>query len=435
MVLTVRCGVLVALLLAGCNESLFGVHHVVPGDAAVPLDVPPDVDVPGVCSAPCVADAAAEFDGTPGGMGGHWRYLDDTRSPQRTWTVMAVNGGEMMGAGTNRITTCALHRDAAACAALPGALLVSSTGVTSGADPAIELTSPTGQVIQLTLHAYLPAGANQTIRLYRNSREDVLFTGLATAGTPLDHAVTLDALPGDRFLVAVAPTGDGAADVGLQLFASTVGKAFPSTCQLALRFDTAPIADSTSDLTCVVKRVFTHLDDKGLRAMLTLSGPPFAELVSALSNPGGTYLHSLDPMGPLDYSGDVTVQLWANLKTFVNAGAASVFSDLDATGGLAISVLPAGTISVTTPSTTTSLVEAAGPYPDPSAWHFIRVVRTAGNLRVCVDGSLAGTMDASLVRLPASLPPNFGKDLPDHRDAIARRPARRRARDHRRAAV
>lgn len=401
MVLTRRSVVLGALALAGCSESLFGAHH---GGSDT---------VPGACPAPCVADAGAEFDGTAGGMRGHWRYLNDDRSPQRTWSVMTAGNGEMIGDGSNRITSCAMHPGAAACAMLPGALLVSSTGATSGSDPAIEFNAPTGQVLRLGLHAFLPAGDDQTIRLYRNSREDVLFTGIASAGTPVADEVTVDALPGDRFLVAVAPTGNGATGVGLQLFITDAEKGFPSTCQLALRFDEAPSGNSVTDTLCA-QAAFSHLASTGTLTPLMLGPAPFTELGSSGIVPGTTYLHDFESMKFLDYSQDVTVQLWINPVSFVSAGPASVFSDLDAAGaGLQLAISPGAPdmVVATTRTTTSTLVQATGSYPPPGAWHFLRAVRTAANLRVCVDGALAGNLDATPVMAAAQHMPDLGKDL------------------------
>lgn len=410
MVLTRRAIVLGAIVLAGCSESLFGAHH-----GGRPADAAPDSDtVPGACTAPCVADVGAEFDGTAGGMRGHWRYLDDNRSPQKTWSVMTVGNGEMIGTGSNRITSCAMHPAAAACAMLPGALLVSSTGATSSSDPAIEFKAPTGQVLQLSLHAFLPAGDDQTIRLYRNSREDVLFTGTASAGIPLADEVTVDALPGDRFLVAVAPAGNGATDVGLQLFITAADKAFPSTCQLALRFDEIPSGNSVTDVLCA-QAAFTHLASTGTSTTLMLGPAPFTELGSSGVVLGTTYLHDFAGMKFVDYSRDVTVQLWVKLASFVNAGRASVLSDLGAAGaGLQLAILPGAPdmVVATTRTTTSTLVQATGPSPPPGAWHFLRVVRTAANLRVCVDGALAANLDATPVMAAAQHMPDLGKDLP-----------------------
>ncbi len=408
-------GVLGAVLLGGCNESLFGLHHGGRGPDAGD-DAPDSNTVPGVCTAPCVADAGAEFDGTPGGMQAHWRYLDDSRSPQRTWTAMTMGTGEMTGAGENRITSCAMHPEAAACTTLPGALLVSSTGATSLADPAIEFKAPTGQVIKLSLHAFVPAGENQTIRLYRNSREDVLFTGIAMAGTTVAHEITVDALPGDRFLVAVAPTGNGAADVGLQLFITAVPKAFPSDCQLALQFELFT-GNSFSDLQCL-SSVFTHFDSAGKMASLAQANGPFKELGSADSNLAGTYLHDLVPSSVLDYSQDVTVQLWAQLRAFVGAGPAWLFSDLDSAGsggGLGISIVPGPQamvdVQTRTDPASSAVIHLTAPAPDPGAWMFIRVVRTGTQLQVCLNGAPPVTVDVGATKLPATRPPDLGKEV------------------------
>jgi hypothetical protein len=327
--------------------------------------------------------------------------------------VMTAGNGEMTGAGSDRITSCAMHPEAAACAALPGALLVSSTGATSSRDPAIEFKAPIGQVLQLSLHAFVPAGEDQMIRLYRNSREDALFTGTATAGTVLASEITVDALPGDRFLVAVAPTGDGATDVGLQLFITAADQRFPSTCQLALRFDDLTVANSVSDVLCL-NGAFTHLSSAGTSTPLTRGPAPFTELGSSGIVPGTTYLHEFEGTRFMDYSRDVTVQLWVDLGTFVNAGRASVFSDLGPAGAgieLAISPGSPGTVAVATRTTAGTLVQAAGAYPPPGAWHFLRVVRTAASLRVCVDGALAGNLDTAPVLSAAPHLPDLGKDL------------------------
>ncbi|HEX4420829.1 MAG TPA: hypothetical protein VH165_23095, partial [Kofleriaceae bacterium] len=188
-------------LLGACSSSLFddGSHKTTTGGGGGDDDDGGGGPVRD-CKAPCFADGAGDFNGTPGGATGHWRYLDDHRD--RTWTPMTASAATMMtGADPgNHITTCAANPSAAACAGLPGALLVSSAGATSMADPALELTTPTSQVMQLSIHAFIPGGGNdQQIRIYRNSREDVLFTGTAAAGTTLDQAVTFDALAGDRF--------------------------------------------------------------------------------------------------------------------------------------------------------------------------------------------------------------------------------------------
>jgi len=400
--------VLGLVLLAGCSESLFGTRHAAGGDDGGSGD-----DVPAACAAPCIADAAADFDGSLGGLGNHWRYLDDRRD--RNWIQMMASGGEMTGAGGNRITTCAAHPDAPACAALPGALLVSSAGATSNADPAIEFTASTTQVIQLSLRALVPSGADQVIRLYRNSREDVLFTGTATAGATLAQAITLDALPGDRFLVAVAPTGKGATDVAVQLFASARPTPFPSSCQLALRFENIT-GFSTTDLLCL-KGAYTHLNSQGNPTSITLGSGPFLEQGNAIKIPDGTSFHDYNPTDALDYAHDVTVQFWA-LQLTPSASTAWLFSDLDVTrgGGVGISILPGAPamLEVTAGANPApSFVHASATYPNPGSWQFIRVVHTSVGVQVCVNGDRAMSLDADTTNLATGQPPDLGKDVQD----------------------
>ena len=108
------------------------------------------------------------------------------------------------------------------------------------------------------------------------------------------------------------------------------------------------------------------------------------------------------------------MQLWVNPATFVNAGRASVFSDLDATGaGIELAIVPGAPdmVVATTRTTASALVQATGPYPPLGAWHFLRVVRTAARLRVCVDGALAANLDAAPVMAAAPHLPDLGKDL------------------------
>jgi hypothetical protein len=336
--------VLGLVVLIGCSQSLFDANGA-PGGGGGGGDG--GVVVPSSCPAPCFADAAADFNGSPGGAGGHWRYLDDHRD--RSWTPMTASATAMTGAVPgNSITTCAAKPTAPACKALPGALLVSSAGATSKADPALEVTAAKNQVLKLSIHAFVPSGDDQTIRIYRNSREDVLFTGLALAGVTLDQAVTVDALAGDRFLVALAPTANGATDVGLQVFVNATGASFPSTCQVAIQF-TAGVGNTVDNLcgTDFTHSVYQATGTDPDTAPAFAAGP-FPELgtagnfVAPATPPDGEYFRGI---GTLDKTHDVTVQFWARRRSVVDPdGGAWLFSDIDlddaigpkTSGGLAI---------------------------------------------------------------------------------------------------
>lgn len=425
MVLTRRLGVLGFvlgfLLLAACSESLFGARHA----GSVDGGGSDSGDVPSKCPEGCIADAAADFDGSGGGKGGHWGYLEDHRN--RMWTVMsgAADATAMIGAVPgNQITTCAAHSGEPACKALPGALLVSSAGAMTGADPAIEFIAPEAQPIQLTLHAFMPSGAPQMIRLYRNSREDVLFTGTATAGTPLARAITLDALKGDRFLVAVAPTGNGATNVGLQLFVNTTGTKFPSTCQLAVPFETAS-GSVTKDLCNAVTFTQYRFPYPTTQTAAVLDMGPFTEQGKAADISLHNYIEA-DPSFALDWSHDLTLQFWVKLRSKPTSLGERLFADLDAEfgGGVEIWIDPstgpqgnklvvkACTDSTNAPTTSPMFDQTSTGYPDDGNWHFVRVVRAGGNVDVCLDGKHT----TSLIVKPApsdfktSNQPELGKD-------------------------
>jgi concanavalin A-like lectin/glucanase superfamily protein len=411
VVLIRRSGVLGLLLLGGCGRLLFDSHGGGSGDGGSGSN-----DVPSTCPAGCIADAAADFNAASG-IANHWRYLDDHRD--RSWTPMAVTPTERIGSDPgNRITTCAANPSAPACRALPGALLVSTAGSSSNADPAIEFTAPGAQVIQLSLHALVPSGADQAIRLYRNSREDVLFTGTAPAGTTLARAFTLDAIAGDRFLVAVAPMGGGATEVGLQLFVNATGAPFPSTCQLALPFTSA---SSTTTTDRCRGTVFTHETYAAAPpptpgtitiTPLTLGNGPFSEQGSAVDlKPTGFLEPKVTDV--LDWSHDTTVQFWVQLRTTPTfATSAWLFSDQDPDfgGGIGVSLTQNGgggvNLSVTACTDPTPNMVNFGTvfaaYPAPGSWQFVRVVRAGGAVDVCLNGQHIASLPVS-----PSLPPTF----------------------------
>jgi hypothetical protein len=393
--------VLCAAAVPACTQSLFDSHGAGPGN--------PDGGRAGTCVAPCLADAALDFDGTASGKNQRWRYLDDHRD--RTWTAMTPGSGAMTGADSaNQIATCASKPGAAACAMLPGALLVSSAGATSMSDPAIELTSPGQQVVQLSLRAYLPSGPDQTIRLYRNSREDVLFTGLATAGVALEQMITVDALAADRFLVAVAPSAQGAADLGLQFVASSASAVFPSTCLLAVGF-TGATGNAVTDL--CKGATLSYLDDSQNPAPLAVGGDPFGRQGGAADIVGDRFYRSNQT---IPQNTALTVQLWIRQRSILSEPAWP-FSDLDfdATGGLGIAIGDAAPqmLDVTTCTNENPLefIDVLTEWPAGGDWHFVRVVQAGGSLDVCVDGKRKGSAPTPDGQLKTTFAPHIGKNV------------------------
>jgi hypothetical protein len=378
---------LVLLAVSGCSESLFGAR-VDRGNG--PPDGGDDTSIPDTCPASCIADAAASYNGTVGGADGRWRYLGDQRD--HTWAPMIPMARVMVGEANNRIEPCA-DKPAAACTGLPGALLVTSSGTSSMSDPAIEYTAPDARVIQLALHVYVPGDSvEHRVRLYRNSREDVLFTTSAAPGATVAHAITVDALPGDRFLVALEPSGGQGGTAALHLFVIDAHLTFPSTCQLAVTFSDPTIVGSTIDDLCGGK--LTSIDYTTQPAPPQLANGPFAYQgmsVSVHLEPG-FYLYGSQPLE----KAATTVQFWVQNEAPTDTKA-WVFSDLNKVnaGGLGIQFtntprtlsglrLEAAVVSTTSPVMYTS--QSIG-VANPQDWHFVRVVHTGGMVTFCLDGA------------------------------------------------
>lgn len=405
-----------ALAGPGCNQSLFD-NHGGGGGGSGDAGTPDSLVIPPRCADPCIADAVADYNGTLNGAGNRWRYLDDHRN--RTWAAMALGSGGMTGAGSNAITTCQASPGSAACTALPGALLISSSGATSTADPAIEFTVPSPQVVQITLRVYVPAGgADQQILLYRNSREDALIAQTAAAGKTLEQTIALDALAKDRFLLAVAPTAKGAAGIGVQLFASGTGAVFPQSCQLALEFDGAS-GNALKDLCKDAELDSRNYDDttgNDTAAALGLMAGPYAELGMGLDLPSGRYLQGTHV---LDQTRDLTVQFWMLQRNQDTVGPSWPFSDLDLDvgGGLGMGIQLMAPV-IPTLDATTSLDPMANTYIDTNAtiggqnvWQFLRVVHAGGTLSVCLDGKLLASKAVPVGQLKTTFPPYIGKNV------------------------
>ena len=397
-----------ALALTACKQSLFDSHgDDTTGDGAGSGDTM----VPTSCPATCLADAAADFDGTAGGTGNHWAYLEDQRN--RQWAPMTPQGGLVVGAdANNKIGKCA-GSSPSACSELPGALLVSTAGATSGADPSLAFTAGMNQMIQLSVRVHVPSGAAmQQVRLYRNSREDSLYTGIAMPGMTLEQAVTVDALAGDRFLLAFAPPAMGAADIGVQFFVSATGAAFPATCQLALSFSAA----SGNTVANACGAVYTSKDYNTGAVAPALAAGPFVELGKAADIVPDKYYEGADV---LVKTGDTTTQLWVRHDQFVPsyAGFTITDEDLDQGGGLGIGLFetsggtPDIEIATCTDPNVLTFAFADAPWPNDHLWHFVRVVHTAGQVRLCVDGVRVASFAAPAGQLKSTFHPYIGRNV------------------------
>lgn len=406
------------LVLAACNQSLFsngdngggGDAGGNGGDGGGSGDG--DIVVPTSCTAPCIADAGGDFDGSPGGSNGRWRYLEDNRD--RTWTPMTSNTPGFIGVDpANKIVPCSAQSGNAGCSALPGALLLSSAGGGAPADPAIELTIPSpNQVVRLSLR--VRSATNQAVRLYRNSREDVLFAGVASAGTTLEHAITIDALAGERILFALTPGASGAEAVAVQLFVSESGDTFPQHCQVALRFEQSP-TETVAPNEC--GQGFTHYDyQSDVETPPVIVPGPFAELGSGSDLPNDRYYKGAEVLAR---PGDFTVQFWVQSDVVDPVYGGFVFSDYDlnAGGGLGFVIFDdaatKGEIGTCTNPDSVPLEfnVAAASYPMDHAWHFIRIAYTAGMASLCIDGRKATSFAAPAGSLVSTYVPYLGRNV------------------------
>ena len=402
MVLARYLVVLVALFAPACSKSLF--DNGTPGDDG-------GGPVPDTCPAPCLGDASGDFDGSPTGSNQRWRYLDDHRD--RTWTAMTSMDGGFVGADPmNAITSCANKPGSAACQTIPGALLLSSSGANTAADPAIEYTADKAQVIKLAFRAFVPAGVDQAIRVYRNSREDVLLTRAAAVGDLVDDSIELDALPGDRFLVALAPVGFGAQDVALQVFVSDTGQVFPSECKLAVQFG-SPMGNNIFNA-CGAQ--FQNNDfNAGTMIAPVLAAGPFTEDGMAADITPNTYYTGGDV---LDKTGDVTIQLWVRVDAIDSVDSGFAFSDMDLNAGGGVAVVfytQADTLfEVSTCTNPNPPLEFAGehvPFKPDGQWHFVRVVHTNNTVTTCLDGKKVMSFALPAGKLQSTFKPHFGKNV------------------------
>jgi hypothetical protein len=401
-------------LIAGCGQSLFDNNVGGGGDAGNGSGDASNM-VASSCPAGCIGDAAADIDGSRTG----WRYLEDPRN--RTWVPMtAASDGYVGAVSPNAIQTCAANAGAAGCIALPGALLLASAGATASADPALEFTTPANQVVQVTVRVYVPSGQpGQSVRLYRNSREDVLFTAPTAAGALFERAIAVDALAGDRFVVALAPTAMGADGVAVHVYLNATGEVFPKDCQLAVDFAAATGNNVANACGAVVNyREWDDVSSTSTEVAPQLAAGPFPELGMSADIPRPRYYLGSDV---LVRSGDTTTQLWVRHDAFEPSYAATAFSDLDLDdpyGGLQIVLYDASGNTMIEAATCTGLIGnqlqiayADVEFPDDNAWHFVRVVHTNGQVRVCVDGVRLGSYALPMGKMQSAYAPRFGRNV------------------------
>lgn len=396
---------------AGCGQSLF--------DANGPRDGGPggdggdgDAAIPETCPADCVGDAAADFNKSPT----PWRYLED--APTRVWLEMNRTGQVLTGQSDarNEIKRCRDNGSAPACRAMPNALLVSSAGDSNTYVPAVEFKASTREVLHLIVRAYIPAGgAEHKIRVFRNSREDVLATETVGADGSFKRQFVVDALVDDRFLVALEPTGQAGGPAALDFFVSRMGESFPSACQLAASFSVAN-GNGVKDL-CAGRDLTFRMGGGGEAAPMLQGVGPFNEQGTAAEIPSGYYFQAPDQPKLQRSGGSITIQFWARVTGLPPSGQNGwLFSDidLDEGGGLGLGYYGTGPVSKIQLEADTEVGTGTTPgYQEVSfpfdAWKFVRIVDTPGLIKVCVDGAMAMRLDVASDRPESGYPAHLGK--------------------------
>jgi hypothetical protein len=243
-------------------------------------------------------------------------------------------------------------------------------------------------VIRIAIRAHAPLGEH-TIRLYRTSREDALVTVPAAAGVTVEGQITVDAVPGERILVAISPDTDARGAVSLHVFVSDPKATFPTTCQLAVPFSVPGSMVNTVDDLC--RGDLRYFFNGSPSSPSTTPGGPYAEQGEFvyLEN---AYYEATQPLVP---DNAMTIQLWLRAEGSP-ATDAWVLSNIDIDQGRGIALRLR---SETNPTLRVSVVENTNPltyanqdvpFATPLDWHFVRVVQANNAVSVCVDGKKAG---------------------------------------------
>jgi len=399
-----------AVVWTGCKQSLFDSHgDDGTGDSG---NGGGDGATPQSCPAPCVGDGGGDFDGTAMGSDGHWRYVEDAKN--HTWAPMTAASGKLVGATPgNEISSCKNNGSAPVCSQLPGALLVSTAGGT-GPVSAVEWIAPTARVVQLQIAVRLPdGGATQTVRLYRGSREDALFSATADPGVTVSKELTLAVLSGERIYITM--DGDAVTQAGVQLFIVGDMATFPSTCQIAVTFEAA--TGNTVDNLCGLDFTY-HNYDASTDIPPTLTAGPYAEEGMAGSIQATKYF---DAANPLDRTGDFTIQYWVKFAGVVDTVTGGwVFSDLDLNVGGGIGMvlytdqmtnhLATEISSCTDASSMLAFDTIDAQYPDDMGWHFVRITHSGTDVAFCLDGTKLGNKTFTHP-LASTFAPYLGKNV------------------------
>jgi hypothetical protein len=353
---------------------------------------------PSDCTAPCAGDATVDFSEAQGGTNGRWLYLADTRSVAGA-DYIEMTRGEVRGvaawigdAGVSPpgIYSCADNPDATGCENLETFLMfVPGTDQ----DPVIAFVAPSNGTYALTGKARAatgdPEGLTMRYALSRNGRSDLIDSRIhVTSPTPDDFSAEVEMLAGDRLMLTFLGNLQSAVPVAFDFHLTLIADgaaAFPGACEMALTFD----GSNPLDNPC--RGPVENLNDEIGPSGTSVNGPS----INSAFGQGrvfqfGQYLRGTG--GPLDKSGDFTIQWWAKL-TEPQEFQSVMFADWNNLVDGGINVAPGQTGQMYLGSMfgggDASVVE--GTRPTDGQWHFFRVTRSAseGVIELCIDGELS----------------------------------------------
>ncbi len=441
-VLSLPLFALIAIVGAGCNQSLFDSNPGDPddgdqtdgedgedggdgdgGDVDAGGDGGSDAAPIAECPAPCAGDAFADFSDEQGGANGRWSYLVDLDAPNgadygelpfATWDgIDAWSAGD----GGPAIASCRDQTDAA-CAGLSDFVLL-VPGPVGGQRPSLSFRAPETATYRLSGAVRAAEGAAQDVPVQlvvsRAGRHDALAVqSIRTSPEETALAALVPAIVGDEIVVTIG-SAEEAPPVGVRVFLTRVDggdDAFPGSCQLAARFD----ADSALVEGCRAADIRNFTDGKDPKA-LSVPGPGPSERLGD----GRVLVESqflIVGNSPMDYSGDFTVQFWARLGEGVPSFDTLVFADFDSAvdGGLGF-ILGNDETSVDAcfmrrdlDNTFTCVSDER---PTDGLWHFWRVVRSTADetFVFCIDGVERGRVPVDGASdMTSDIEPNLGRN-------------------------
>ena len=425
---------LVLLALSACNQSLFDENvddddggQTDDGDGDdIGDDVPSDDggddfgddggdDGGNVgCPEPCQGDPVVEFSLDQGGTSGRWLYLAD-RGDTNGSGYDQLTAGTYQGAPAwvvdddagPAIVSCAGNAPPEICAGVTESLVFVPSVARAADDPALAFRAPNNGTYRFIGRFRLPDGVEEGVQsrflVSRNGRHDVLlrpnFLGSATAA---DLQVDVEALAGDQIVLAMPRPASGSGQPLAFDFAVTLlggeEDIFPGRCMFAATFDEDdPFTEKCGGAT------LANLNADETLPGVTEGGPSVNDLFgSARVFDEARYMQSMGPA--MDYSGDFTIQFWAQFAEPQPSFDAVPFSDAvdDAFGGVVWILDP---FQEPEPLRVCYLWEegaepvlqsgcfAVADAPRDGEWHFHRVSRDAaeGTLSYCIDGALKGS--------------------------------------------